>query len=316
MLGLDKAFLQQARETCAALLQENTRPTYTCFTAAAEAFSAPTSLGGANGDAGTGSGGGGSSPANARPAVAAAVPALNQPNHGNSNVAAATPAVSADTAATPGRLGDDEGGGAQNATVAASDGRTRQGAGAGVPQPPSPSTAVFVEAMRLLEASVSVAQVSLRVTDAAYWNAANVTYRVTGGGPQAGGASVPPAAAREGDQGLGPHPDGERQPPHVDGAAARGDADADDNANANATPPAPPASRPGGAGNAVGGAVGDRGVAAAGVGSDGGAGESKAADVTAETLRWIVLAGDAACGRPFYLGSTLNAHFQDAMTLV
>lgn len=31
---------------------------------------------------------------------------------------------------------------------------------------------------------------------------------------------------------------------------------------------------------------------------------------------WIVLVGDAACGKPFYLGSNLNGHFQDAMTLL
>merc|ERR1712093_444263 len=30
---------------------------------------------------------------------------------------------------------------------------------------------------------------------------------------------------------------------------------------------------------------------------------------------WIVLAGDAACGRPFYLGSTLNGHIHDVVCL-
>eukprot|EP00927_Polykrikos_kofoidii_P030098 TRINITY_DN25957_c0_g1_i1.p1 TRINITY_DN25957_c0_g1~~TRINITY_DN25957_c0_g1_i1.p1 ORF type:complete len:770 (+),score=104.31 TRINITY_DN25957_c0_g1_i1:90-2399(+) len=30
---------------------------------------------------------------------------------------------------------------------------------------------------------------------------------------------------------------------------------------------------------------------------------------------WIVLVGDSACGRPFHLGSTLNGHFHDTMTL-
>lgn len=30
---------------------------------------------------------------------------------------------------------------------------------------------------------------------------------------------------------------------------------------------------------------------------------------------WLVLAGDAACGRPFYLGSTLNGHFHDLVPL-
>merc|ERR1711865_566401 len=30
---------------------------------------------------------------------------------------------------------------------------------------------------------------------------------------------------------------------------------------------------------------------------------------------WIVLAGDAACGRPFYLGSTLNGHIHDVVPL-
>jgi len=31
---------------------------------------------------------------------------------------------------------------------------------------------------------------------------------------------------------------------------------------------------------------------------------------------WIVLVGDAACGKPFYLGTNLNGHFQDAMSLL
>eukprot|EP00439_Symbiodinium_sp_Y106_P056356 s3244_g7.t3 len=31
---------------------------------------------------------------------------------------------------------------------------------------------------------------------------------------------------------------------------------------------------------------------------------------------WIVLAGDAACGKPFYFGSNLNGHFQDAVALL
>ncbi|CAE7308843.1 unnamed protein product [Symbiodinium microadriaticum] len=31
---------------------------------------------------------------------------------------------------------------------------------------------------------------------------------------------------------------------------------------------------------------------------------------------WIVLVGDAACGKPFYFGSNLNGHFQDAMALL
>mmetsp|Transcript_101208 Transcript_101208/g.179746 ORF Transcript_101208/g.179746 Transcript_101208/m.179746 type:complete len:735 (+) Transcript_101208:99-2303(+) len=31
---------------------------------------------------------------------------------------------------------------------------------------------------------------------------------------------------------------------------------------------------------------------------------------------WIVLVGDAACGKPFYLGSNLNGHFQDAMAIL
>eukprot|EP00435_Cladocopium_sp_Y103_P046926 s1358_g13.t1 len=31
---------------------------------------------------------------------------------------------------------------------------------------------------------------------------------------------------------------------------------------------------------------------------------------------WIVLAGDAACGKPFYLGTNLNGHFQDSMSLL
>jgi hypothetical protein len=30
----------------------------------------------------------------------------------------------------------------------------------------------------------------------------------------------------------------------------------------------------------------------------------------------VVLVGDAACGRPFYLGSTLNGHFRDLTTLI
>merc|ERR1712083_200849 len=30
---------------------------------------------------------------------------------------------------------------------------------------------------------------------------------------------------------------------------------------------------------------------------------------------WVVLAGDAACGRPFYLGSTLNGHIHDVVPL-
>eukprot|EP00931_Biecheleriopsis_adriatica_P118814 TRINITY_DN94131_c0_g1_i1.p1 TRINITY_DN94131_c0_g1~~TRINITY_DN94131_c0_g1_i1.p1 ORF type:complete len:710 (+),score=137.03 TRINITY_DN94131_c0_g1_i1:152-2281(+) len=34
------------------------------------------------------------------------------------------------------------------------------------------------------------------------------------------------------------------------------------------------------------------------------------------TFGWIVLVGDAACGKPFYLGSNLNGHFQDAMALL
>jgi len=34
------------------------------------------------------------------------------------------------------------------------------------------------------------------------------------------------------------------------------------------------------------------------------------------TAGWIVLVGDAACGKPFYLGSNLNGHFQDAMALL
>eukprot|EP00746_Dinoflagellata_sp_MGD_P156490 gnl/MRDRNA2_/MRDRNA2_85846_c0_seq1.p1 gnl/MRDRNA2_/MRDRNA2_85846_c0~~gnl/MRDRNA2_/MRDRNA2_85846_c0_seq1.p1 ORF type:complete len:522 (+),score=87.96 gnl/MRDRNA2_/MRDRNA2_85846_c0_seq1:57-1568(+) len=33
------------------------------------------------------------------------------------------------------------------------------------------------------------------------------------------------------------------------------------------------------------------------------------------SVGWIVLVGDAACGKPFYLGSTLNGHFHDAVTL-
>merc|ERR1712124_193952 len=33
------------------------------------------------------------------------------------------------------------------------------------------------------------------------------------------------------------------------------------------------------------------------------------------SIGWIVLAGDSACGKPFYLGSTLNGHFHDAVTL-
>ncbi|CAE7192766.1 unnamed protein product [Symbiodinium pilosum] len=31
---------------------------------------------------------------------------------------------------------------------------------------------------------------------------------------------------------------------------------------------------------------------------------------------WIVLVGDAACGKPFYFGSNLNGHFQDALALL
>jgi len=31
---------------------------------------------------------------------------------------------------------------------------------------------------------------------------------------------------------------------------------------------------------------------------------------------WLVLAGDAACGRPFHLGTNLNGHFADTVTLV
>eukprot|EP00930_Biecheleria_cincta_P068695 TRINITY_DN5642_c0_g1_i1.p1 TRINITY_DN5642_c0_g1~~TRINITY_DN5642_c0_g1_i1.p1 ORF type:complete len:696 (-),score=80.27 TRINITY_DN5642_c0_g1_i1:80-2167(-) len=34
------------------------------------------------------------------------------------------------------------------------------------------------------------------------------------------------------------------------------------------------------------------------------------------SVGWIVLVGDAACGKPFYLGSNLNGHFHDAMALV
>merc|ERR1712185_711178 len=30
---------------------------------------------------------------------------------------------------------------------------------------------------------------------------------------------------------------------------------------------------------------------------------------------WLVLVGDAACGRPFYLGSTLNGHIHDVVPL-
>ena len=30
------------------------------------------------------------------------------------------------------------------------------------------------------------------------------------------------------------------------------------------------------------------------------------------SVGWVVLIGDSSCGRPFYLGSTLNGHFQDA----
>jgi hypothetical protein len=34
------------------------------------------------------------------------------------------------------------------------------------------------------------------------------------------------------------------------------------------------------------------------------------------SVGWIVLVGDAACGKPFYLGSNLNGHFQDAVALL
>ncbi|CAE8604331.1 unnamed protein product, partial [Polarella glacialis] len=34
------------------------------------------------------------------------------------------------------------------------------------------------------------------------------------------------------------------------------------------------------------------------------------------SVGWIVLVGDAACGKPFYLGSNLNGHFQDATALL
>lgn len=34
------------------------------------------------------------------------------------------------------------------------------------------------------------------------------------------------------------------------------------------------------------------------------------------SVGWIVLVGDAACGKPFYLGSNLNGHFHDAMALL
>lgn len=33
------------------------------------------------------------------------------------------------------------------------------------------------------------------------------------------------------------------------------------------------------------------------------------------SVGWIVLVGDAACGKPFYLGSTLNGHFHDTYAL-
>jgi len=34
------------------------------------------------------------------------------------------------------------------------------------------------------------------------------------------------------------------------------------------------------------------------------------------SIGWIVLVGDAACGKPFYLGSTLNGHFNDLTSLI